>query len=73
MKISKDLKQYLDFAIVQVGENKSSNGYIKDCEEVDIITDVYYYPENITEFELKDELTQLQEFYDKVVVQLPLP
>lgn len=64
-------------AIVQVGDNEASNRYVrnkvKDCEEVGIVADVYAYPVNMTEFELDDELTHLQEFYDGVIVQLPLP
>jgi methylenetetrahydrofolate dehydrogenase (NADP+)/methenyltetrahydrofolate cyclohydrolase len=64
-------------AIVQVGNDPASMRYvrnkIKDCKEVGIDGDVYAYPENITEFELDDELKHLQEFYDGVIVQLPLP
>lgn len=71
------LKNFPKLAIVQVGENEASNRYIrnkvKDCEEVGIAADVYGYPENTTEFELDDELTHLQEYYDGVIVQLPLP
>lgn len=64
-------------AIIQVGENEASNRYVKnkvkDCEEVGIEAHVYAYPKDMTEFELDDELTHLQEFYDGVIVQLPLP
>ena len=64
-------------AIVQVGENEASNRYVKnkvkDCNEVGIIADVYAYPENMTEFELDDELSHMHEYYDGVIVQLPLP
>ena len=64
-------------AIIQVGDNEASNRYVrnkvKDCEEVGIVADVYNFPENTTEFELDDELNHLQEFYDGVIVQLPLP
>lgn len=66
-----------NLAIIQIGNNEASNRYVKnkvkDCEEVGIIAHVYNYPENITEFELNDELNHLQEFYDGVIVQLPLP
>lgn len=66
-----------ELAIVQVGNHEASNRYIrnkvKDCEEVGIKVHVYNFPENTTEFELDDELTHLQEFYDGVIVQLPLP
>ncbi len=64
-------------AIVQVGENEASNRYVKnkvkDCEEVGIIADVYIYPENMTEFELDDELSHMYEYYNGIIVQLPLP
>ena len=71
------LENFPRLAIVQVGENEASNRYVrnkvKDCEEVGIVADVYTFPENTTEFELDDELNHLQEFYDGVIVQLPLP
>lgn len=64
-------------AIVQIGNVEASNRYVKnkvkDCQEVGIITDVYAYPEDMTEFELDDELSHMHEFYDGVIVQLPLP
>ena len=64
-------------AIVQVGDVEASNRYVKnkvkDCQEVGIDVEVYAYPKDITEFELDDELTHLQEFFDGVIVQLPLP
>ena len=64
-------------AIVQVGENEASNRYVKnkvkDCEEVGIVANVYAFPEDITEWELDDELAHMHEFYDGVIVQLPLP
>lgn len=71
------LDQAPKLAIVQVGNVEASNRYIrnkvKDCQEVGIIADVYQFPEDMTEFELDDELTHMQEFYDGVIVQLPLP
>ena len=64
-------------AIIQVGNVEASTRYVrnkvKDCEEVGIIADVYAFPENITEFELDDEINHLNEFYDGIIVQLPLP
>lgn len=64
-------------AIVMVGENEASKRYVrnkvKDCQEVGVDAHVYAYPDNTTEFELDDELRHLQEFYDGVIVQLPLP
>ena len=72
-----DLGEAPKLAIVQVGNNEASNRYVKnkvkDCEEVGVIADVYAYPEDITEWELDDELAHMHEFYDGVIVQLPLP
>ena len=72
-----NLNEAPKLAIVQVGNNEASNRYVKnkvkDCEEVGVIADVYAYPEDITECELNDELVHMHEFYDGVIVQLPLP
>lgn len=63
--------------IIQVGNVESSNRYIrnkiKDCDEVGITAHLYQYPENITEKELCEVIKLDQEFYDGVIVQLPLP
>lgn len=71
------LSQIPKLAIIQVGNIEASNRYIcnkiKDCEEVGIKIDVYYYDENITEYELCENIKLDQEFYDGVIVQLPLP
>lgn len=52
-------------AIIQVGNVEVSN--------VDIIADVYQYPEDITEYELCENIKLDQEYYDGVIIQLPLP
>lgn len=66
-----------NLAIIQVGENEASNRYVrnklKDCDEVGITAHAYFYPEDTTEFELVDQIEHLVEFYDGVIVQLPLP
>lgn len=63
--------------IIQVGNVESSNRYIrnkmKDCDEVGITAHLYQYPEDITEKELCEAIKLDQEFYDGVIVQLPLP
>ena len=56
------------FAIIQIGDNS-----IDRYEKNKITVDIYNYPNTITEFELEDELSHLQEFYDRVIVQLPFP
>ena len=64
-------------AIIQVGNNEASNRYvknkIKDCDEVGITAHCYKFEEDITEIELDQELRNLCDFYDGVIVQLPLP
>lgn len=64
-------------AILQVGENEASNRYvrnkIKDCEEVGIRAHYYWYTEDISEEEFIGEIRDLQDFYDAIMVQLPLP
>lgn len=66
-----------NLAIVQVGNVEASNRYIrnkvKDCEEVGIIAHVYHYPEDIGEMELFQEVKDLNEHYNGIIVQLPLP
>ena len=63
--------------IIQVGNVEASTRYVrnkmKDCQEVGINVDVYYYPQEITEEELCENIKLDQEFYDGVMVQLPLP
>lgn len=64
-------------AVIQVGNNEASNRYIKnkkkDCEEVGIDCQWYYYPEEITTEQLIMEIKDLQDFVDGLIVQLPLP
>ena len=35
--------------------------------------DVYYYPENVTEWELAEEISNLVEFYDELVYPIYWP
>lgn len=69
--------QNLKLAVIQVGENEASNRYVKnkkkDCEEVGIKCEIYWYPEDITEDELIGEIVDLQPYVDGLIVQLPLP
>ena len=63
--------------IIQVGNNEASNRYIrnkqKDCEEVGIDCEWYWFEETITTHELVYEIKALQEFADAIIVQQPLP
>lgn len=64
-------------AIVQVGAVEASNRYIrnkvKDCKEVGIMVHHYAYGEEIAQEELIWEIEDLQNHYDGIIVQLPLP
>ena len=64
-------------AIIQVGNVEASNRYIrnkiKDCQEVGINAHWYHYDIAIGEDELITEIKDLQEHYDGVIVQLPIP
>lgn len=71
------LQQAPRLAIIQVGNNEASNRYIKnkkkDCEEVGVIAEWYWYPEDITEDGLIQEMKDLMDFCDGMIVQMPLP
>jgi methylenetetrahydrofolate dehydrogenase (NADP+)/methenyltetrahydrofolate cyclohydrolase len=58
--IVENLKHEPTLVIVQVGDNEASNRYVRnkvrDCEEVGIEAQVYYFPEDIGEEELKHEI-----------------
>lgn len=60
-----------------MGENEASNRYVKnkkkDCEEVGIDCQWYWYPEDISEDELIAEIADLQPYIDGLMVQMPLP
>lgn len=64
-------------AVIQIGNNEASTRYIrnkkKDCEEVGINFEWYYYPEDISTIELKIEITDLLPYVDGLIVQMPLP
>ena len=64
-------------AIVQVGDNEASNRYIrnkiKDCNEVGINAHHYWYSPLVSTEDLVMELEDLQNHYDGIIVQLPLP
>ena len=64
-------------AVIQVGNNEASTRYIrnkkKDCEEIGIIFEWYYYEEDITTDNLILEIKDLQQYVDGLIVQMPLP
>ena len=68
-----------NLAIIQVGDNPSSNSYIKgkikDCEEIGFVCNLYKYPESTSEIEILRLITKLNydDDVDGIIVQLPLP
>lgn len=64
-------------AVFQIGNVEASTRYIrnkkKDCEEVGIDFEWYYYPEEITTKELVQEIKDMNDFVDGLIVQMPLP
>lgn len=76
-QIISKMKRSPQLAIVQVGANEASNRYVKhkkaDCAEVGIVAHHYWYEESITEEQLVEEVKDLNDHYDGIIVQLPLP
>lgn len=64
-------------AVFQIGDVEASTRYIrnkkKDCEEVGINFEWYYYPEEITTKELVQEIKDMTPYVDGLIVQMPLP
>ena len=64
-------------AAIQVGNNEASTRYMrnkeKDCKEVGIDFQWYWFDENITTEDLAWEILELQKYVDGIFVQLPLP
>ena len=66
-------------AIVQVGDNPSSNSYIKgkmkDCDEIGFRAELHKFPEDVSEKEVLDCIDKLNKNndIDGIIVQLPLP
>ena len=64
-------------AVFQIGNVEASTRYIrnkkKDCEEVGIDFEWYYYPEEITTEELVQEIKDMTPYVDGLIVQMPLP
>lgn len=64
-------------AVFQIGNNEASTRYIrnkkKDCEEVGINFEWYYYPEEITTNDLIQEIKDMNDYVDGLIVQMPLP
>lgn len=64
-------------AVFQIGNNEASNRYIKnkrrDCEEVGIVFEWYYYDESISTETLVQEIKDMCPFVSGLIIQMPLP
>lgn len=78
-EFSKKNSRKPSICIVQVGENKASESYIKgkvkDGTEMDVDMCVVRFPRNISEEDFLNELKRMNKFdgYDGIMVQLPVP
>lgn len=74
---SQNIGRKARLAIVQVGDNPSSNKYIeyklKKAEQLDVEATLYKYDENISQKDLLKQIDVINEKSDGVIIQLPLP
>lgn len=63
--------------IIQIGDKEESNRYvkgkIKDCAEVGILTTLSKFSENIAYDQLKKYILKVRDFYNGIIIQLPVP
>lgn len=78
--IARDFSDFVKkptLAVFQIGDVEASTRYIrnkkKDCEEVGINFEWYYYPVEITTEELVQEIKDMTNYVDGLIVQMPLP
>lgn len=78
--IARDFSDFVrkpTLAVFQIGDVEASTRYIrnkkKDCEEVGINFEWYYYPVEITTEELVQEIKDMNDYVDGLIVQMPLP
>ena len=78
--IARDFSDFVKkptLAVFQIGDVEASTRYIrnkkKDCEEVGINFEWYYYPVEITTEELVQEIKDMNDYVDGLIVQMPLP
>ncbi len=72
-----NLENKLKLGIIQVGDNNESNKYIKNkinkANEIGIISNNIKLSPKISENELIQKVKEIQNEYDGIIVQLPLP
>ena len=78
--IARDFSDFVKkptLAVFQIGDVEASTRYIrnkkKDCEEVGINFEWYYYPVEITTDELVQEIKDMNDYVDGLIIQMPLP
>lgn len=78
--IARDFSDFVKkptLAVFQIGDVEASTRYIrnkkKDCEEVGINFEWYYYPVEITTEELVQEIKDMNDYVDGLIVQMPFP
>lgn len=82
LKIRQKVKEEIEtlgfkprLAVILVGDNQASKIYVKRkqkiCQDVDVLSELYEFPENVSQKEMEDFVSNLQS--DGILVQLPLP
>ncbi|KKB26734.1 Methylenetetrahydrofolate dehydrogenase (NADP) / Methenyltetrahydrofolate cyclohydrolase [Mycoplasmopsis meleagridis] len=75
--LTEQLKRKPILAIIQVGDNNSSNKYIfykqKKATKLGVETIVYKFPSDVNQNKLLKEIDKINDNADGVIVQLPLP
>ena len=78
--IARDFSDFVKkptLAVFQIGDVEASTRYIrnkkKDCEEVGINFEWYYYPVEITTNKLVQEIKDMNDYVDGLIIQMPLP
>ncbi|WP_324672930.1 bifunctional 5,10-methylenetetrahydrofolate dehydrogenase/5,10-methenyltetrahydrofolate cyclohydrolase [Mycoplasma sp. 888] len=75
--IDLDLERKLRMAIIQVGDNAASNKYIahklRVAEDLGIEAELFKFDEDISQDRLLKKMDRINEKFDGIIVQLPLP
>lgn len=71
------MNQECKYALVEFGEG-DKNGYVVakgefPCTTEPIMAKTYWYPDDITPEEAKQEIIDLAEFYENILIVLPTP
>ena len=71
------MNQECKYALVEFGEC-DKNGYVVvkggfPCMTEPVFAKTYWYPDDITSEEAKQEIIDLKEFYENILIVLPIP